>query len=201
MPRTVPGVHLCWGAYGFWLPNDPRGSGSDRVWSPALREFGEATKVADRRKSRARTPHDRASRLAAKHALKRPAVKFTGIQARAIGIGFGELAAELDLRVWACAILPDHTHLVVGPSAYPAHELIVRFKSRATGRLKAEGVHPFGHLPEVDGRPPKCWQRAGWKVYLFDEPRVRSEIEYVERNPLKEGKKVQRYSFVTGYTG
>ncbi len=167
------------------------------MWSPALREFGEATKVADRRKSRARTPHDRALRLAAKHALKRPAVKFTGIQARAIGWGFGDLAAELDLRVWACAILPEHVHLVVGPSAHPAHELIVRFKSRATGQLKQHGLHPFG----AGERPPKCWQRAGWKVYLFDEARVRSEIEYVRDNPLKEGKKVQRYSFVTEYTG
>ena len=30
-PRTMFGVHLCWGAYGFWLPNDPRGSGSTEV--------------------------------------------------------------------------------------------------------------------------------------------------------------------------
>lgn len=201
MNRTVHGVHLCWGAYGFWLPNDPRGSGSDRVWSPALREFGEATKVEDRRKSRARKPHDRALRLAAKHALKRPAVQFSGVQARAIGWGFAELAVELDLRVWACAILPEHVHLVVGPSRYAAHELIVRFKSRATGQLKEHGLHPFAHLAGDGEHPPKCWQRSGWKVYLFDEVAVRREIEYVERNPLKEGKKQQVWSFVSEYTG
>ncbi len=201
MSRTVHGVHLCWGAYGFWLPNDPRGSGSDRVWSPALQEFGEATKVEDRKKSRASRPHDRALRMAAKGALKRPAVTFTGVQARAIGSGFGELVVELGLQVWACAVLPDHVHLVVGPSPHPAHELIVRFKSRATGRLKAEGLHPFGHLVEGDTHPPKCWQRSGWKVYLFDEVAVRREIRYVEDNPLKEGKRRQMWPFVSGYTG
>lgn len=29
----IHGYHLIWGAYGFWLPNDPRGSWSDFVYS------------------------------------------------------------------------------------------------------------------------------------------------------------------------
>jgi REP element-mobilizing transposase RayT len=195
------GVHLCWGAYGFWLPNDPRGSGSEYVWSEDLRPFGDATKVEDRSRSKARVPHDRRQRLAAKRALKYPAVRFTGVQARAIGIGFGALAKEIGLAVWACAILPDHVHLVVGPHSQPADVLAARFKMAGTGRLKRDGLHPFGHLAGPSGGVPKCWQRGEWKVYLFDATAVRREIEYVEKNPLKEGKPRQRWPFVTPYAG
>ena len=49
--------HLIIGAYGYWLPNDPRGSGSSYVYSDALRQFGEATKVTTRH-SVAAKPHD-----------------------------------------------------------------------------------------------------------------------------------------------
>lgn len=199
--RPLLGTHLCWGTYGFWLPNDPRGTGSDRVWAEHLQPFGEATKVDDRSRSKARVPHDRTKRLAAKRALKYPAVRFTGVQARAVGYGFGELAAEIGLAVWACAILPDHVHLVVGPYPQPPDVLAARFKKAATGCLKREGLHPFGHLAGPNGCVPKCWQRAEWKVYLFDETAVRREIKYVEDNPLKEGKPKQNWWFVTPYSG
>jgi REP element-mobilizing transposase RayT len=199
--KTVLGVHLCWGAYGFWLPNDPRGSGSERVWAEHLREFGEATKVEDRTRSKARVPHDRGKRLAAKRSLKYPAVMFTGVQARAIGRGFGELAAEIGLAVWACAILPDHVHLVVGPSDIHAEVLAQRLKGKATRRLMDKGLHPFSDLALPAKYPSKCWQRGGWKVYLFEELAVRRAVEYVEDNPLKEGKPRQRWPFVVPYSG
>ena len=48
---------------------------------------------------------------------------------------------------------------------------------------------------------PKCWQRGEWKVFLFDEAAVRREVKYVEDNPLKEGKRVQQWPFVTAYPG
>ena len=41
--------HLIISAYGFWLPNDPRGSWSDFVGSWELLKFGPATKVNDSR--------------------------------------------------------------------------------------------------------------------------------------------------------
>ena len=37
----VIAYHLVWTAYGTWLPNDPRGSGSKEVASPRLVELGE----------------------------------------------------------------------------------------------------------------------------------------------------------------
>lgn len=77
----VHGYHLIISAYGFWLPNDPRGSWSDFVRNWEIARFGEATKV-ETRQSVAAVPHDRKLRKAAKEALKYPAVIFSGLQAR-----------------------------------------------------------------------------------------------------------------------
>src|SRR3954464_13892406 len=104
--------HCIFGAYGFWLPNDPRGSWSDFVASWELFRFGPAT-TTDTRTSVAAAPHDRAAREAAKEALLHPAVHFTGVQALAIGKGFAESARRGGVAVWACSILPEHVHLVI----------------------------------------------------------------------------------------
>src|SRR5213595_3972453 len=88
-PSAAPGAssmlasHVVFGAYGFWLPNDPRGSWSDFVGAWELFRFGPATKV-DTRASLANKPHDRDLRQSAKEALKYPPVQFSGVQARAI---------------------------------------------------------------------------------------------------------------------
>jgi hypothetical protein len=54
MPHPlVIAYHLVWTAYGCWLPNDPRGSGSIVVHTPDIAELGE---IYRRRKS-VRYPH------------------------------------------------------------------------------------------------------------------------------------------------
>jgi hypothetical protein len=50
--------HVIFGTYGFWLPNDPRGSWSDFVASWEIFRYGPATKVTARR-SHAWDTHDR----------------------------------------------------------------------------------------------------------------------------------------------
>jgi hypothetical protein len=73
----ILGYHVIFGAYGFWLPNDPRGSRSDFGGAWELYRYGPATKTTETR-SLAHQPHDVAARLAAKQALKYPPVQFTG---------------------------------------------------------------------------------------------------------------------------
>jgi REP element-mobilizing transposase RayT len=197
--KPVLGYHAIFSAYGFWLPNDPRGLWSTFVgaWE-VFRAGGKATTTTESR-SLAHDPHDRAWRLAAKQALNRPAVAFTGVQARAVGRGFGEYAARSGLRVWACAILPDHVHLVTGPFRLPVEQVVVQLKAAATRRLVEEGLHPFAHLAAPGARPPKCWARGEWKVFVFDANHLRAAIQYVENNPVKDGKPRQRWPFVTPY--
>jgi len=109
----IVGYHVIFGMYGFWLPNDPRGSWSDFVGAWELYRYGRATKTTETR-SLAACEHDRQLRVEAKAALKYPPVVLTGIQARAVGRGFANYAARANFTICACAILPDHVHLVVG---------------------------------------------------------------------------------------
>ena len=37
----VIAYHLIWTAYGWWLPNDPRGSGSKEIACDPIAELGE----------------------------------------------------------------------------------------------------------------------------------------------------------------
>ena len=109
----ILGFHSIFGAYGFWLPNDPRGSWSEYVSNYELYRYGPATKVTVRH-SVAHAPHDRLARLAAKETLKHPPVHLTGRQALAAANGFRRACTESGYVFHACAILPDHVHLVIG---------------------------------------------------------------------------------------
>ena len=146
----IVGYHLIMTAYGFWLPNDPRGSWSNFVGAWELfRAGGKATreKVIERR-SYAKDAHDRERRLATKDALLYPPVRFTGVQARAIGRGFGTFAKKSELNVWACAIMPDHVHLVVGRLRYDVEKLA------ELPALSATSSHLLATDRCIYGRPP-----------------------------------------------
>jgi len=195
--QMIVGYHVIFSTYGFWLPNDPRGSWSDFVGSWDLFRYGPATKT-DERCSLAYRDHDRNLRLAAKAALKYPPVRLTGVQARAVGDGFGGYVARSGLAIWACAILPDHVHLVMGRPEMAVEQVVIQLKGAATQELVRQGIHPLAGYRGSDGRVPKCFAQGQWKVYL-DPPDVMRAIEYVEKNPVKERLPAQRWRFVTGW--
>jgi REP element-mobilizing transposase RayT len=192
----VLGYHVTFAIYGFWLPNDPRGSWSTSVGSEELRRFGPATKTTARH-SLARSPHDRTLRLAAKEALERRPVSFTGVQARAVGRGFAEYVRQSGLPVWACSILPEHVHLVLGRFRRTVEQVVIQLKAAATRRLLADDLHPF--QPPAGTRPHHCWVRGQWKVFLNAPADIARCVRYVENNPLKDGKpsQVGIWPFVT----
>jgi REP element-mobilizing transposase RayT len=200
MPHQVIGFHLIITAYGFWLPNDPRGSWSDFVRAWGLLRFGRATKVTTRR-SLASEPHDRELRSEAKEALLRPPVEFTGFQAREVAQGFGEYATRNNVSVLACSILPAHVHMVLGSDERDIHQVSRLFKGAATSALSDAGLHPFTDMPTRSGAIPTPWTRHEWVCYLYCPDDVRHPIAYVEENPVKEGKRAQTWSFVRSFDG
>jgi REP element-mobilizing transposase RayT len=190
--------HVIFGTYGFWMPNDPRGSWSDWVASWELfRVGGPATKV-DTTQSVAHRRHDTSKRLAAKRALLYPPVVFDGLQARAAARGFEEAAREADYRFYACCVLPEHVHLVVGGHERAMTRIVGHLKARAAQRLLADGLHPLTAFNDRDSVPTP-WGAKCWKVFLDESTDVRRAIVYVERNPAKEGRAPQRWSFVTPF--
>jgi REP element-mobilizing transposase RayT len=190
--------HLVITAYGFWLPNDPRGSWSDWVRRWELLRFGKATKVTTRRSVAGRR-HDFQLRQAAKKALRYPPVCFTGRQALAIGVGFRRAIEESGYVVYACSILPEHSHLVAARHVHKGELIIGHLKGRATQQLLSEGLHPLSAHRQWDGTIPSPWARKGWPVFLYTDDDIRRAIRYVEDNPLKEGKRRQHWSFVVPF--
>ena len=188
-------AHIVFTAYGFWLPNDPRGSWSDFVRRWELLRYGPATKTTERR-SLAHDAHDRERRHAAKKALKYEPVRFTGIQARAIGRGFARAIEESLYAVLACAILPDHVHGVVECHERTFERIIGHLKTLATQQLLAENLHPFASFRDSDDKVPPVWVEHGWKVFLNSDEEVARAIQYVNGNPMKEGLKEQSWTFV-----
>ena len=190
----VRAYHVIFTAYGFWLPNDPRGSWSDSVRRWELLRFGEATKTTERR-SLARDPHDHDLRCRAKRALRYPPVSFSGRQALCIAAGFRNAIQRSGYLFHACSILPEHVHAVIARARHDIEHVVGQLKGEATKQLKRDGLHPFGHLPN----PPSPWVRKGWNVYLNTDEDIRRAIRYVEHNPVREGKRPQRWSFVTAF--
>jgi REP element-mobilizing transposase RayT len=184
--------HVIFGAYGFWLPNDPRASWSTFVRSFELYRLGPATTVTTRR-SLAHEPHDVERRLLGKELLKFPAVQLTGVQARAVAHGFRQASEEGPNVLHACSILPEHVHLVIARHDRTINRIVGHLKARATQQLHDEQLW-------LDPAHP-VWAKGCWKVFLDNPEAMRRAIEYVERNPLKEGKQRQSWRFVVPYQG
>jgi REP element-mobilizing transposase RayT len=192
---------VIWGAYGFWLPNDPRGSWSDFVGSWELARFGTATKSFERRDVDLR--QWAAWRAAAVAALKHPTVRLNGSQARAVGTGFANGVRKSAYTIWACSILPEHVHLVIARHTYKVEQICNMLKGEATKQLKLDSLNPNSKFEDRSGKgkPPPVWAEKEWKVYLDTEQAVENAIRHVEENPVKEDKPRQTWSFVTPFAG
>lgn len=191
--------HGIFGAYGFWLSNDPRGSWSDFVHADELyRHAGPATKT-NARHSLAHRAHDPRQRRAAKQHLKHPPVRLTGRQARAAAQGIANVVRASGYTLHALAVMPDHAHAVVaGHHPHDAGRILGHLKRGATEQLIAQGLHPFQQSASTVAR--SCWADRAWKVFLDTPPDVERAIRYVERNPTDAGLKPQRWSCVTPYS-
>ncbi|HWP40347.1 MAG TPA: hypothetical protein VNL70_05430 [Tepidisphaeraceae bacterium] len=193
--RMVRWYHLILTAYGFWLPNDPRGSWSDFVASWELYKFGPATKTSEKR-SLAHDPHDESQRLRAKRALKYPPVRFGQRQRNTIAQGFGQAVAEGAYGVLACCIGHDHAHLVTERHERSIERIAQHLKSKATMALTRAGVHPLAAHRRPDGAVPSPWSEGIWSAFISDREHLSAAMEYVERHPLKEGLPLQKYPFM-----
>ena len=196
----IVGYHCILSTYGFWLPNDPRGSWSQFVASWDLFCAGGcATKLETRRSVAAArlTPGELQRRQMARHTLAHKPVAFTGIQARAVGMAFATVCTVKRYRVHACAIMPQHVHLFIGRTTTDIRTVVGDFKRFATMELYRQNLHPAQH-GRRKGAP--VWARGGWCVYLraHDVQRV---TQYILDNPRRDGLPPQRWSCVTPWPG
>lgn len=192
----IVGYHCIFSTYGFWLPNDPRGSWSQFVASWDLFYAGGSAPKLETRRSVAAArllPEQLHRRNAARNSLMHKAVTFTGIQARAVGVAFATVCAVKTYRVHACAIMPKHVHLFVGRTPTEIRTVIGDFKRFATMELYRQNLHPAQHGQH---QRSSVWARGGWCVYLHADD-VQRVIQYIHDNPLRDGLPPQRWSCVT----
>ena len=133
--------------------------------------------------------------------MKYPPVTLTGHQALCAARGFQQQAQKSGYQIWACAILPEHTHLAIARYRYKVEQLVNLLKGAATTELINQGRHPLSEYAKPGERPPAMWARGQWKVYLDSDEQIENAIHYVNENPLKEGKPAQSWSWVTPYRG
>lgn len=109
--RAIIGHHLVLHAYGQWLPNDPRGSGSQHVKHSELGDLGAVhcgrKRVQPSREELRRFYRDAELRL------EFAPVWFDHAKRQAVADAFTRTIALSRYTVWACAILPNHAHLCV----------------------------------------------------------------------------------------
>jgi hypothetical protein len=158
---VILAFHCIFTAYGFWLPNEPRGSWSTFVASLDLLKFGPATKTATRH-SLARLSYDPAIKRQMQAALCHPPVCFTPSQTEVIAAAF----AETPYTFHALAIMPDHVHAVIAHTPRNIRRVVGHLKAEATRALRAHGWFA-DHTP---------WVQHGWNVYLDSDADVERAV-------------------------
>ncbi len=191
--------HVIFGTYGFWLPNDPRGSWSDFVHAWELFRFGGTATKTNTRRSLASRTHNAALRKEAKQHLKYPPVVLSEAQIACAAKGFQAMVKKSHYRVFACAILPEHIHMVLGRHTYKVESMVRLLKAEASTQLQRDILHPMQKWPLADGTLHTPWAEKCWKVFLDSAEDIVRAIRYVEENPMKEGRPPQSWPFVVPF--
>jgi hypothetical protein len=180
--------HSLWTLYGWWLPNDPRGSTSRVIRNDLIGELGAlhfGRKLVQPVERDVREFYQQAAGQ-----LQHPLLPFEPGEFPMVAAAIGDVIGELGLTCYACAVMSDHVHLVVRKHRLLAEEMIEGIQTLSRKRLVECGLRELAH---------PVWTRGGWKVFLDHPDEVWRAVGYVERNPLGLGLPRQSWEFVTPY--
>ncbi|MBN2561081.1 MAG: transposase [Phycisphaerae bacterium] len=192
----ILGFHLTWTTYGHWFPNDPRGSWSNEVWKPQLakiRALDDSRKVfRPRPVSQARL---QGFLQQARSRLKWDTVQLTKSEILVVAEAFAEAEASTKLEIRACAILPNHVHVVVGRGADTYERTVNRLKGRSAQRIREARHYP---APTNRRQRVPIWTEGYWVRYIDHLEQMECAVNYVRNNPIREGLLPQHWGFVRG---
>ena len=182
--------HLIWTAYGWWLPNDPRGSSSNEIRVERVAELGE---LHHGRKTV--QPHSTDLRefyLKARGVLQHELLTFSTDAVRVIASAFAMVILENKYTCYACAIMPDHVHALIRKHRDKAEAMIERLQDGSRTALIEAGARIADH---------PVWGGPGWKVFLNSRADIEHIVRYIQNNPTKAGLPEPRWDFVKKYDG
>jgi hypothetical protein len=188
MPIVIA-YHLIWTAYGWWLPNDLRGSTSKSIGSDVIAALGE---LHFGRKRIQPTSRDvRAFYEQAAKVLRHPLMEIRDRAVNLVAEAFAQVIAQQRYTCYACAIMPDHVHILIRKHKHGAEEMIVFLQNAGRWALIESHLWPSDH--------PVWTAGGGWKVFLDHPDEVERTIPYIEQNPEKIRLPRQRWPFVIPY--
>jgi REP element-mobilizing transposase RayT len=188
--QMVIAHHLIWTAYGYWLPNDPRGSMSKTIACDVIAELGELH--YGRKKVQPLGREVQEFHSAAKSVLKHSLLDFAVCDFPAIADALAETIREHKYTCYACAIMPDHIHILIRKHKHLSEDMLDNFQQTSRLRLHNLGLRPDDH---------PVWGGPGWKVFLDTPTDIRRTIHYIEGNPPKWRLPRQQWPFVIEYDG
>ncbi|MEX2217034.1 MAG: hypothetical protein WD768_23175 [Phycisphaeraceae bacterium] len=185
----VIAYHLIWTVYGWWLPNDPRGSGSRAVRNDVISHLGDLH--YGRKRVQPAGWEVKSFYDAAKDLLKHDLIAFNDAMRQVVADAFAHGMEVNKYTCYACAIMPDHVHILIRKHKYLAEDMIDHLRDESRLRLSASGLLPPNHPIWTGG--------GGWKVFLDHPDEVWRTIRYIDRNPQEIGIPAQSWPFVTAY--
>ena len=186
----IVGYHLIWTAHGCWLPNDPRGSSSHEIRCAEILGLGEL----HHGRKRVQPVAGAIGKFyeAAQQILKYELLKFSDDEILVLGDAFAEVVRKTGYTCYACAIMPDHVHLLIRKHRDKAEQMIEHFQDASRKALFAQGRRSTEH---------PVWGGPGWKIHLESRADIQRVIKYIDDNPIKARRPRQNWEFVTLYDG
>jgi len=186
----VIAYHLIWTAYGTWLPNDQRGSSSKRICRSEIASLGQLH--YGRRTLQPAGWEIRDFYKKAPSVLKHALLTFSPDHRRIIGASFAESVETRKYTCYACAIMPDHVHMLIRKHRDTAERMIANLQQDSRDALRSSGARPPDH---------PVWGGPGWNVFQDNPDAIGRTIPYIESNPDKMGMPKQHRPFVRPYDG
>lgn len=109
-----------------------------------------------------------------------------------VAASFAGTVTERKYTCYACAIMPDHVHMLIRKHRDTAEQMIVNLQLASRDSLQARGSRASDH---------PVWGGPGWKVFQDCPDDIRRVIPYIEDNPIKMRMPRQQWAFVKAYDG
>jgi REP element-mobilizing transposase RayT len=186
----VAGFHLIWTAYGWWLPNDPRGSSSHEIRVEPIAELGEPHHGRKERQPSGKEIREFYQK--ASDVLKHPLLTFSDPEIELIGETFKEVINDRNYTCYGCAIMPDHVHILIRKHRDHAEDMVDNLHEASRAKLIEAGSRAPTH---------PVWGGPGWKRFLYTQQDFERVAEYIRQNPIMARRPEQIWPFVKKYDG
>jgi REP element-mobilizing transposase RayT len=120
----------------------------------------------------------RSTKQAAK-LLRHPLLEIRDRAVNLVAGAFAQVIVQQSYTCYACAIMPDHVHILIRKHKHRAEEMIETLQNAARWALIESDLWPNDH--------PVWTAGGGWKVFLDHPDEVERTIPYIEQNPEKIG--------------